>query len=157
MWNPFFQKAYRCVEKPSSVLWLKFNKCNYESLKLTLMATRQAGFETKHKLSHHKTRITFFLSFLTLTNWERKQLGSAICTVWVFWNIKGHRWLSYLVQFLLYCWDLCEQLCPLGFNVGQSCSQCSCIYLLKPEELVPSAQDRRFLWWFSIHFFWKLL
>lgn len=61
------------------------------------MGIRQAGFETKCQLSHSKTGITFFLSFLTWTNSERKQLVSAICTVVVFWNIKGHCWLSYLV------------------------------------------------------------
>lgn len=121
------------------------------------MGTGQAAFKTKYKLSRNKTEITFFLSFLTWTNWERKQLVSANCTVLVFRSIKGYFWLSYLVQLLLYCWDLCEKVCPLGFNVGQSCTQCSCVYFLKPEELVPSTQDRRFLWWFSIHFFWKLL
>lgn len=137
----FSRKHTNMLKKPSPVLWLKFNKCKYESLKLTLMHTTQAGFDTKCKLSHNKTGITFLL----WTNSERKQLVSANCTVLVFWNVKGHHWLSYLVQLLLYCWDLCEKLCPLGFNMGQACTQCSCIYFLKPEELVPSTQDRRFL------------
>lgn len=88
------------LKKLSPLLWLKFNKYNCESLKLTSSGVRQygqTGFVPKYKLSHSKPGITLFLSCLTWINWGMQQWSlesSANRMVWILWNLKGHHWPS---------------------------------------------------------------